>query len=106
MSSKGFDTGLIAASAIAALLVLIWLAASVLLIDIALPTSLASSASEVFVLTAIDFWPLLLLLLLLLLLGLAGVLLFTRALRERYVSAVARLVEHMTMAVRAERLVQ
>ena len=103
MSSKGVDTGLIAASAIAALLVLIWLAASVLLIDIALPTSLASSASEVFVLTAIDFWPLLLLLLLL---GLAGVLLFTRALRERYVSAVARLVEHMTMAVRAERLVQ
>tara|TARA_B110000503_G_scaffold107795_1_gene161079 strand:- start:513 stop:818 length:306 start_codon:yes stop_codon:yes gene_type:complete len=101
MSSKGVDTGLIAASAIAALLVLIWLAASVLLIDIALPTSLASSASEVFVLTAIDFWPLLLLLL-----GLAGVLLFTRALRERYVSAVARLVEHMTMAVRAERLVQ
>tara|TARA_B110000259_G_scaffold73918_1_gene87004 strand:- start:156 stop:473 length:318 start_codon:yes stop_codon:yes gene_type:complete len=105
MSSKGVDTGLIAASAIAALLVLIWLAASVLLIDIALPTSLASSASEVFVLTAIDFWPLLLLLLLLLL-GLAGVLLFTRALHERYVSAVARLVEHMTMAVRAERLVQ
>ena len=104
MSSKGVDTGLIAASAIAALLVLIWLAASVLLIDIALPTSLASSASEVFVLTAIDFWPLLLLLLLLL--GLAGVLLFTRALHERYVSAVARLVEHMTMAVRAERLVQ
>ena len=103
MSSKGVDTGLIAASAIAALLVLIWLAASVLLIDIALPTSLASSASEVFVLTAIDFWPLLLLLLLL---GLAGVLLFTRALRERYVSAVAGLVEHMTMAVRAERLVQ
>ena len=103
MSSKGVDTGLIAASAIAALLVLIWLAASVLLIYIALPTSLASSASEVFVLTAIDFWPLLLLLLLL---GLAGVLLFTRALRERYVSAVARLVEHMTMAVRAERLVQ
>ncbi len=101
MSSKGVDTGLIAASAIAALLVLIWLAASVLLIDIALPTSLASSASEVFVLTAIDFWPLLLLLL-----GLAGVLLFTRALHERYVSAVARLVEHMTMAVRAERLVQ
>ena len=101
MSSKGVDTGLIAASAIAALLVLIWLAASVLLIDIALPTSLASSASEVFVLTAIDFWPLLLLLL-----GLAGVLLFPRALHERYVSAVARLVEHMTMAVRAERLVQ
>jgi hypothetical protein len=30
MSSKGVDTGLIAASAIAALLVLIWLAASVL----------------------------------------------------------------------------
>jgi small-conductance mechanosensitive channel len=101
MSSKGVDTGLIAASAIAALLVLIWLAASVLLIDIALPTSLASSASEVFVLTAINFWPLLLLLL-----GLAGVLLFPRALHERYVSAVARLVEHMTMAVRAERLVQ
>jgi DNA polymerase-3 subunit epsilon len=103
MSSKGVDTGLIAASAIAALLVLIWLAVSVVLIYIALPTSLASSASEVFVLAAINFWPLLLLLLLL---GLAGGLLFTRALHERYVSAVARLVEHMTMAVRAERLVQ
>jgi hypothetical protein len=32
MSSKGVDTGLIAASAIAALLVLIWLAVSVVLI--------------------------------------------------------------------------
>lgn len=103
MSSKGFDVGVVVAAATAATLVLGWLVLGGLLVYWALPAELARSVAAETAYIATAFWPLLALLALL---GAAGVLLLTRALRERYVLAMSRLVEQMTMAVRAERLVQ
>lgn len=103
MSNKGFDAGVLVAAAAAAILVLGWLALGGLLVYWALPAELAQSVAGETAHIATVFWPLLALLVLA---GLVGVLLLTRALRERYVLAMSRLVEQMTMAVRAERLVQ
>jgi DNA polymerase III subunit epsilon len=103
MPNKGFDAGVWLAAAVASALVLLWLLASAALVYLALPADLATSAAAVTQRLVMDFWPLLTLLLLA---GLAGVLLLTRALRLRYVVAMSRLVERLTMAVRAERLVQ